>query len=136
MEPASLRFGVFPCGIAGTPDGLATGPPDDLDQITVALHELAGDKQPWLIRMYVVWTGAASTASCLRELGHIGALPWDLDVVLSYKDGDVGAWVSFVRQVASEWGSVSPPSRSLASRTLPVAGTATSLVSRRHLSTA
>lgn len=106
MEPASLRFGVFPCGVAGMPDGLATGPPDDLGQIAAALSQLAGDKKPWLIRMYVVWTGAGSTASCLRELGRIAALPWDLDIVLSYKDpaGDVGAWVSFVRSVASEWG--------------------------------
>jgi hypothetical protein len=106
VEPASLRFGVFPCGVAGMPDGLATGPPDDLGQIVAALSQLAGDKEPWLIRMYVVWTGAGSTASCLRELGRLALQPWDLDIVLSYKDpvGDVGAWVSFVRSVASEWG--------------------------------
>ena len=58
----SLTFGVFPLGLAGSADGVAAGPPDDVEQIVGALQDLEGDGPPLLARMYVSWTGAASTA--------------------------------------------------------------------------
>ncbi|MBV9605713.1 MAG: hypothetical protein JO027_11415 [Solirubrobacterales bacterium] len=102
-----LRFGVFPLGIAGTPDGLATGPLDDPDRIAGALEQLRGGGRPWLVRMYVVWTGPDSTARCLEELGRLAAHHWDLDVVLSYKDptGDVDAWLGLVAETVTTWGN-------------------------------
>jgi hypothetical protein len=39
----SLRFGVFPLGLAGSPAGVASGPPDDFGQIERAFVRLQGD---------------------------------------------------------------------------------------------
>ena len=102
----TLRFGVFPLGLAGTPDGLASGPPDDPDQIAAALDRLAGPARPWLIRMYVVWFGAGSTRQCLAELARLAGAPADFDIALCYRDrsGDVGAWLEFVAEVVTRWG--------------------------------
>lgn len=105
-EARPLRFGVFPFGIAGTPDGLATGPADQPERITEALGRLAGEGRPWLVRVYVGWTGEASARGCLDGLRLLAAQPWDLDVVLNYRDrgGDVEGWLELVREVVSEWG--------------------------------
>jgi hypothetical protein len=39
---APLVFGVFPLGLAGGPDGVAAGPPDDFEAIGRAFEELQG----------------------------------------------------------------------------------------------
>jgi hypothetical protein len=39
----SLTFGLFPLGVAGSPDGVAAGPPDDFDQIGRAVEYLQGE---------------------------------------------------------------------------------------------
>lgn len=106
-EMSPLRFGVFPLGVAGTPDGLASGPPDDPERIAAALAQLQGEGRPWLIRMYTVWTGADSTRSCLEQLAWWAAQPWDLDIVLCYRDpaGDVEGWLGLVSEAVTAWGN-------------------------------
>lgn len=88
---APLVFGVFPLGMAGGPGGLAVGPPDDFDAIGRAVQELQGDGRSLLPRMYVVWSGPASTEAVNAQVDQLAAvgLPWDL--VLCYRDpgGDV-----------------------------------------------
>lgn len=105
---APLVFGVFPLGVAGGPDGVAAGPPDDFDAIARAAMELQGDGRPLLPRMYAVWSGAASSAAAHAQIDVLasGGLPWDL--VLCYRDpaGDVEAWTTFVGEVVARHGQV------------------------------
>jgi hypothetical protein len=39
---SSVEFAIYPLGAAGTPDGLAAGPPDDYGRIRAALRDLGG----------------------------------------------------------------------------------------------
>ncbi len=101
-----LTFGIFPLGLAGSPGGVASGPPDDFEQIAAAAAELQGDGPPVMPRMYVNWTGPGSTESVLGQVGEYAALglPWDM--VLCYRDpsGSVAEWVSFVARVVDSHG--------------------------------
>jgi hypothetical protein len=103
---APLVFGVFPLGIAGGPDGVAAGPPDDFSAIGRAVQELQGESRALLPRMYVSWSGAGSTAAVNAQIVALtaGGVPWDL--VLCYRDpsGDVAAWAVFVAQVVERHG--------------------------------
>jgi hypothetical protein len=101
-----LRFGVFPLGLAGMPDGLASGAPDDHDAIGRAIAELQGDGAPLMPRMYVNWEGAEETPTALGQAADLAAsgLLWDL--VLCYRDrsADLAAWESFVKRVVTNYG--------------------------------
>jgi hypothetical protein len=101
-----LSFGIFPLGLAGSPDGVAAGPPDDVEQIAAAFAELQGDGPAILPRMYVSWTGPDSTEAVFSQIGELTAagLPWDL--VLCYRDpsGSVSGWASFVTRVVAGYG--------------------------------
>ncbi|HEY7015959.1 MAG TPA: hypothetical protein VH480_24545 [Streptosporangiaceae bacterium] len=101
-----LVFGVFPLGMAGSPDGVAVGPPDDFEAIGRALGELRGDGGPLLPRMYVVWSGAESTAAVSAQVAQLTGIGVPLDLVLCYRDpgGDVSAWAAFVTQVVARHG--------------------------------
>ncbi len=101
-----LTFGIFPLGLAGSPDGVASGPADDLDQIAAAAAELQGNGPPVMPRMYVNWTGPGRTDAVLAQVGEYAALglPWDM--VLCYRDpsGSVAEWASFVARVVASHG--------------------------------
>ncbi|MFD0619160.1 hypothetical protein ACFQZR_16970 [Paenibacillus sp. GCM10027629] len=45
-ETESFTFGVFPLALAGGPDGVAAGPPDDFEQMGLAMKRLQGDGVP------------------------------------------------------------------------------------------
>jgi hypothetical protein len=66
VEP--LTFGIFPLGLAGSTDGVASGPPDDFEQVAAAAAELQGDGPPIKPPMYVKWTGPRSNATALRQV--------------------------------------------------------------------
>jgi hypothetical protein len=102
----SMRFGMFPLGLAGSPDGVASGRPDDFGQIEHAFLRLQGAGPPLLVRTYVAWTGAASTPAVLSQVKELVATPLDWDLVLTYRDagGDIDAWESFVARVVSDYG--------------------------------
>ena len=51
MTGRPLEFGIYPLSVAGTPHGLAVGPPDDDERIAVALADLGTDVVP---RTYLV----------------------------------------------------------------------------------
>lgn len=101
---APLTFGVFPLGIAGGPDGIASGPPDDLERLGAALRTLQGDTAPLLMRMYVVYDGTVEKA--LDQVSQLAGLGAALDLSLGYHDrrGDVDAWCRFVEQVVQRHG--------------------------------
>lgn len=103
---APLIFGVFPLGMAGGPDGLAMGPPDDFGAIGRAVGELQGDGCSLLPRMYVVWSGPESTAAVSAQVAQLAGIGVPLDLALCYRDpgGDVPAWTAFVSQVVARHG--------------------------------
>ena len=105
--PGLLRFGLFPLGLAGSPGGVASGPPDDFVKIADAVQGLQGDGPPLLIRMYVSWSGASSSAGVLAQVAQLvdsNVSSWDL--VLAYRDpaGDVAGWADFVASVVERYG--------------------------------
>lgn len=75
MTAAPLAFGIYPLGVAGTPAGLATGPPDDYQQVRSALHGLGGRVSA---RTYLVDTqpggedAVLAAADKYREAGLLG----------------------------------------------------------------
>lgn len=98
-------FGVYPFGIAGGPGGMVSGPPDDIGLIGEALHGLAGDGPPLLVRMYVTFEGAVEAAlDQVAQFAQIGSLV-DLSLNFHDHDGDVQRWCSFVEQVVRRHGS-------------------------------
>jgi hypothetical protein len=104
-----LRVGVVPFGLAGGPDGLAAGPPDDLDRVAAAIIELQGSGTPLLIRTYVGWAGADTDETALGQIAQLASaegVAWDL--VLAYRDpsGDIAAWTAFVTAVVQRFGTV------------------------------
>lgn len=103
---APLVFGVFPLGLAGSPGGVASGPPDDFGRIAAALEELGGDGPSLLVRMYVSWDGRASTERVVTDIAALTASPAPIDLVLCYRDpnGDVGGWADFVGRVVAVHG--------------------------------
>ena len=103
----SLTFGVFPFGLAGGPDGLAAGPPDDFAQIRLLLRILQGDGPPILTRAYVGWAGASTTAAAPAQVAGLIAAGLHWDLVLAYRDprADIRGWTDFVAQVVTRYGA-------------------------------
>jgi hypothetical protein len=92
--------------MAGGPDGLATGPPDDFEAIGRAFAELQGDGQALLPWRYVVWSGPASSDEVLAQVDQLAAVGIPLDLVLCYRDpgGAVAEWTRFVAEVVTRHG--------------------------------
>jgi len=101
-----LTFGAFPLGLAGSPDGLASGPPDDFAKIFEAVTLLQGDGRPLLPRMYVSYAGRTELERALAGVRRIASpdLAWDL--ALCYRDpaGDLDGWTEFVGEVVAVHG--------------------------------
>lgn len=106
-ETKSFTIGVFPLGLSGGPDGVAAGPPDDFEQMGIAMKWLQGDGESLLIRWYIIWTGAESTEGALQHIGQMASIPASWDMVLCYRDprGDVNAWIDFVELVVTRYGN-------------------------------
>ena len=108
--PAPLTFGVYAGSEAGTPSGLAVGPPDDPSQIQRALDKLQGDRdRPFLVRAF--------TAFVDQPAGTIsGTLPADaaqyavhgrkIDLVLGYAStvDSLTGWTRYVADMVHAYG--------------------------------
>ena len=103
----SFTFGVFPFGLAGGPDGLAAGAPDDFAQIRRLLRILQGDGPPLLPRVYVGWSSAGTTASVLGQVADLVSTGLRWDLVLAYRDphADIEGWTGFAAQVVARYGA-------------------------------
>ena len=101
-----LQFGIYPLSVAGTPTGLAVGPPDDYDQIQRVLADIGGDRV--LPRTYLIDMGPGSEASMfaladrLRDGGLLGHLTLG---TLQEGDLDIDRWVDLVRAVMADYGA-------------------------------
>ncbi|TDQ01370.1 hypothetical protein [Labedaea rhizosphaerae] len=96
-----MRFGVYPLGVVGGPDGVVSGPPDDMNRVIAALTELRGDKAPVVPRMYVPWTGDDSAA---RLVAQVAGVPWDLVLCYRHETGDAAGFAEFVADVVRAHG--------------------------------
>ena len=99
-----FRFGIYAGSVSGTPNGLASGPNDDLAATCRALDTLQGDeRRPLIVRAYLHYRGAQA----LEEAGltggtdlfsqHFAEVLSDsrkLDLVLCFHDpvGDTDGW--------------------------------------------
>lgn len=105
MKRHPLVFGVYPLGMTGGPRGVVMGPPDDVGLVGEALHGLAGDGPPLLVRMYVTFDGTVNAAlDQVAQFAQIGSLV-DLSLNFHDRDGDVERWCAFVEQVVRRHGS-------------------------------
>ena len=96
-----MRFGVYPLGVAGGPDGVASGPPDDTTKVIAAITELQGDNPPVVPRMYVPWTGDGSAA---RLVDQLAGVPWDLVLCYRSERDDAERFAEFVADVVRAHG--------------------------------
>ena len=72
-SPPPLLFGIYPLGVAGTPTGLAVGPPDDYDQIRAALNDLGLQGST---RTYLVSTETGGEDAVLRLADRCRPSTW------------------------------------------------------------
>jgi hypothetical protein len=99
-----LEFGIYPLSPAGTPEGLAVGPPDDFDRIRATLHDLG---RSLVSRTYLVDTSAGGEAAVLaladryRDAGLLGHA-----VLGCMRDTgfELDRWVELVRTVVRTYG--------------------------------
>ena len=63
------------CPGMGGPGGVVSGPPDDIGLIGEALHGLAGDGPPLLVRMYVTFEGAVEACNLVSDFGELAQAP-------------------------------------------------------------
>jgi hypothetical protein len=103
-----MHFGIYPLGVAGTPTGLAAGPPDDHDAIRRCLAELAASGVPVVPRTYVVAGGPGSERSVRSQLDRLADAGLLGHVVLGTMHDaaelDVEWWRELVRAVVTDYG--------------------------------
>ena len=103
----TLTFGVYPFGLAGGPDGVAAGPPDDLGQIRRLLRVLQGDGAELLVRTYVAWSGADTRDTALGQIADLvgTGLRWDLVLAYRNREADIRGWTEFVSRVVTDFAA-------------------------------
>ncbi len=103
-----LQFAIYPFSVAGTPQGLAVGPPDDEQRIRIALEDLGSSGQPLPTRSYLVHTGPGSEAGVLalaeryRRAGLLGHVTLGS---MRRQGFDLRDWLDLVREVVASCGS-------------------------------
>jgi len=104
MTASALEFGIYPLSVAGTPAGLAAGPPDDYPRVRSALDDL-GDGV--VARTYLVdmEPGGQDAALALgdryRDAGLLGHVTLGC---LRDTGFEVNRWASLVRTVIGRYG--------------------------------
>lgn len=102
-----LVFGVFPLGLAGMENEVASGAPDDPTRIAGALRTLQGDGSPLIQRTYVLYTGPDSTETVLGQVAAYvdTGVAWDL--VLCFRDPGINLepWLDLISAIVQRYGS-------------------------------
>jgi len=106
-----MIFGIYPGGVAGAENGLATGAPERPEQVLAALDELQGNQNVFAIRAYLAFTGDSGGVetggtSAPEVLERYAAKGRKLDLVLCCWDerGDRESWLGFVRNSVRRFG--------------------------------
>ena len=103
-SPPPLLFGIYPLGVAGTPTGLAVGPPDDYDQIRAALDDLDLRAST---RTYLVDTETGGQDAVLRladRYREVGLLSHVTLGCLRDTGFELDRWIELVRTVIRRYG--------------------------------
>jgi hypothetical protein len=99
-----LRFGIYPLSAAGTPEGLAIGPPDDYEQIQFHLKRLGAGVVPgsYLVDMEPGGERSVLTlADRYRDAGLLGHVTLGcLRIVAS----NWGRWLDLVAPLSAVMG--------------------------------
>ncbi len=104
MTPPGLHFGIYPLSVAGTPTGLAVGPPDDYNQIRAALEDLGSEVTPrtYLIDMEPGGEDAVlALADRYRDAGLLGHVTLGC---LRNSGFDLDRWTALVRTIIERYG--------------------------------
>jgi hypothetical protein len=104
MTASTLTFGIYPFGVAGTPTGLAMGPPDDYDRVHTALDDLGLHRAT---RTYLVDTDAGGADAVFRAADRYRDAGLLHHVTLgSLRDTgfELNRWIQLVRAVVSRYG--------------------------------
>jgi hypothetical protein len=99
-----IRFGIYPLGVAGTPAGLAAGPPDDYSQIHSALDGLGGQV---VARTYLVdmEPGGEDAVLALGDRYRYAGLLGHVTLGCRRDAGfELERWTSLVRTVIRRYG--------------------------------
>src|SRR4051795_2187533 len=100
----ALEFGIYPLGVAGTPEGLAIGPPDDHAAIRACLAELGGRA---VARTYLVdmEPGGEDAVLALADRYHDAGLLGHVTLgCLRDHDFSIDRWTTLVREVIGRHG--------------------------------
>jgi hypothetical protein len=106
MTSSGLFFGIYPFSVAGTPTGVAVGPPDNPEQIEQALAALRGVAGTLLPRTYLVYTGPQTAAKLFaraEEYARAGLLG-DLTIGTPDPSVELTDWLGFVRHIVRHYG--------------------------------
>jgi hypothetical protein len=118
--PASLVFGIYPGGAAGTVGASGATKPENPAQRLAALRELRPAHRPFVLHLYAGYTGPdgySAERQVGEQMGAYGRAGFETELALTYRpvDGgssdDVAGFVGFVqaalRSLAHEPGFVS-----------------------------
>ena len=101
-----FQFGIYPGGMAGTPNGLTAGVANDPQQIATALNTLQGNVPSFIIRGYAAYYGAGKSTTVVPEDPSQYMTPnRALDLVLCFQseDTDLSGWKSFIREQVEKY---------------------------------
>ena len=104
MTEKHFEFGIYPLSAAGTPQGLAVGPPDDYERIHAALSDLGGRVVP---RTYLVDMdpGGENSVFALADRYQEAGVLGHVTLGCLRNTFDQGRWSELVRTVVRRYGS-------------------------------
>jgi hypothetical protein len=102
-------FGIYPGGGAGSDSGLALGPEDDPTSIERALNLLQGQASNLVVRCYDRFGDGGNSPGprqAPRDYARYARNGRQLDLVAMFqsKDGDIGGFLQFIRNLIREHG--------------------------------
>jgi hypothetical protein len=99
-----LRFGIYPLSAAGTPEGLAVGPPDDYEQIQFHLKGLGPGVLPRTYLIDMEPGGERSVLALADRYGDAGLLGHVTLGCLRDSGFELARWSDLVRTVVRRYG--------------------------------
>jgi hypothetical protein len=110
MTARGLTFGIYPLHVAGTPFGIADGPPDDYEKIRAAIADLRGAKT-LAARTYLIYTDSWKDRMLANAAAYASNGVLD-DVVIGCGDWTDAAeqalametWLEFIRELIRRHG--------------------------------
>lgn len=103
---SALQFGIYPLSVAGTPKGLAVGPPDKYDQVRAVLEDLGDGVLPRTYLVDVEPGGEQSVVNVADRYREAGLLRHAVLGCLRNTGFELDRWLDLVRTVIRRHGDV------------------------------